>query len=109
LHQLPRFVEQTSDTKNEDGQLAASRNKSISSERKMNDDSAINHCNDYSQNLLDKTDMHTLIYDTSVLSKNASDIGNKSAIQKDRYDSEDDNAYDESKSDLFNPMTYTRG
>ena len=28
--------------------------------------------------------------------------------QRGRYDSDEDNAYDESKSDLFNPMMYSR-
>lgn len=59
--------------------------------------------------MIDKTDMQTLIYDTSMISKNPSEINNKSGIRKGRYDSEDENAYDESKSDLFNPMTQTRG
>ena len=84
-------------------------NKSVSPVRQINDDSAINHCEDYSQNLIDKTDMQTLIYDTSVLSKNASDFGNKSAINPNKFDSDEENPYDESKSDLFNPMTQTRG
>lgn len=110
MKKLKKVIEEVSGSKEEDTSHVMSNDRFSSLDKKeVNDDSAINHCTDYSQNMIDKTDMHTLIYDTSILSKNASDIGNKSGIVRDKYESDDDNAYDESKSDLFNPMTNTRG
>lgn len=64
---------------------------------------------EYSKFQNDNIDTHTLIYnDTSTASKNFSDMGNRSGVRIGRYDSDEDNPYDESKSDLFNPMMYTR-
>ena len=55
--------------------------------------------------MIDKTDMHTLIYDTSMLSKNTiSDMCAKSALKKEYLSDDEQNYADESKSDMFNPM-----
>ncbi|CAI2369293.1 unnamed protein product [Moneuplotes crassus] len=48
-----------------------------------------------------------LLDDTSFKSQNPSQLDHRSVDQRGRYDSEGDNPYDESRSELFNPMTYT--
>jgi hypothetical protein len=82
------------------------RDRFLSPEQKdQNNDSAINHCTDFSQNLNEKSEIHTLIYDTSILSKHQTDFINKSALNK---SSDSENAYGD-ESGLFNPMTQTKG
>ncbi|CAI2372871.1 unnamed protein product [Moneuplotes crassus] len=65
----------------------------------------INKEEEYSKFQNDNIDTHTLIYnESSVMSKNQFDISTRSGVRIGRYDSEEENPYDESKSDLFNPM-----
>ena len=85
ITKVPRVIEEISASK-EINKFDFSNEKSLSSSKKENDDSAINHWNDYSQNMIDKTDIHTLIYDTSTLSKNNSDFWNKSGMKKEKSD-----------------------
>lgn len=85
IGKIPRVIEDNSESK-DINKFDFSNERSLSSSKKENDDSAINHCNDYSQNMIDKTDIHTLIYDTSTISKNNSDFWNKSGMKKEKYD-----------------------
>ena len=99
LHKMPKVIEQMTYDQEEEPDMDVKIEKNERLELSQN----------YLENPNDKTDTHTLIYDTSMISKNASDLdNNKSGMRAERYDSDEENPYIEGKSELMNPLMLTR-